>query len=151
MTPSEGKVILTKRGEKEKAGAKEATSAPPVVSKLADGKWLYLKMPAGLREKGREPTLRQVLEALEEIMDLKDVESAGAHDSKGWMVHCRSREAMEAAKNLAIYIKDLTKEHEIRTVAYHAGGPQVFITARSSPGATNYHALAIQIARVKEL
>ncbi|KAF6223876.1 hypothetical protein HO173_013097 [Letharia columbiana] len=138
----ESKVVPTRRSEKG------GGTAAPAVSALGDGRWLYLKMPSELRGKQNEPTLRQITEGLEEIMELKNVVSAEPHDAKGWMVYCHSSAVVEEAKNRSFHIGSAI----VHAVGYHAAGApsvhdeQEFARCHrfSSPGCTDSRGEGLQ-------
>jgi len=142
----ESKTVPTRRKEKVGTSTTRSTEAP-TLSEFADGKWLYLKMPAALRGAGNEPNMRAVMTGIATMMDQQDVTDLFAYDDKGWMAKCRTPEAVEANKSKQFLIRG----HTVTTSRYHAVGPQAYFSRRCASGHIDYDLLAQQIAGVLEL
>ena len=122
--PKKAQPVPTRR---QKVGGRSGTGED---SRFADGKWLYLLMPAALRGSSA-PATCEVVDALvdNQILAGGTFDECFSHDKKGWLVHCGSRQAVSDAASKAF----LVLGKEATTSVYYTVGPSVFVVHNVGP------------------
>ena len=117
------KILLTRRAEKGQEGTEHAF--------MADGTWLYVKLPQEIRTPG-SITLSDLVEAIlqTQVLTPNDITSATAHDQKGWVVRCTTPEIAKKATGLGITLQGF----KAKMTPYRTGGASIFVTDLSGHG-----------------